>query len=468
MKKDTRFSFRSKQNLSLLLEKHQPQLSIQPMSLTTFVTTDLAGITRGRSIPTKALNQYLTTGCGWVPANSSLTPQDSMADDEPWGSHGDLRLLPSINSRVHLMHGPRLNSLPFDFIHCNIIETNGQPWPVCPRTFLSQELQRYHDLFGFQVFAAFEHEFSLSGRSFHDRLPSFSLRAQSNVSDFAGWLMSSLENAGVQPEMFLPEFGENQYEITCQPTFGVDIADRAVNIREITHYIAGQLDLHASFSPKTKPNGTGNGVHLHISLKNSQNQSVFYEAGRPYDLSEIGEFWISGIIDHLPALCAITAPTPVSYLRLQPHSWSSAYTCYGNRNREASIRQCPTTTLSNKSLSDQYNIEFRPLDATASPHFSLASILVAGRLGIQRQKKSVSIANTDPHLMTIDERHKRNITALPSSLTAALDQLMQDHDLLGEFPKPLIETYVSMKRHEIKITQSMDSTALCEHYSRIY
>ena len=49
---------------------------LQPVRLVSFVTTDLAGITRGRSLPLATLEEQLASGCGWVPANSSLTPQD--------------------------------------------------------------------------------------------------------------------------------------------------------------------------------------------------------------------------------------------------------------------------------------------------------------------------------------------------------------------------------------------------------
>ena len=63
--------------------------------------------------------------------------------------------------------------------------------------------------------------------------------------------MSSLYHGNVQPEMFLPEYGQNQYEITCYPTDPLNAADRAVNIREITRDIAKQLNLNIIFSPLT-------------------------------------------------------------------------------------------------------------------------------------------------------------------------------------------------------------------------
>ena len=50
---------------------------LSPLPMTTLVTTDLIGVTRGRSFPTDELEDYQAAGCGWVPANSALTPQDS-------------------------------------------------------------------------------------------------------------------------------------------------------------------------------------------------------------------------------------------------------------------------------------------------------------------------------------------------------------------------------------------------------
>ncbi len=57
---------------------------LTPLPMTTIVTTDLIGITRGRSFPTDQLEHYQAAGCGWVPANSALTPQDIIASTNPW------------------------------------------------------------------------------------------------------------------------------------------------------------------------------------------------------------------------------------------------------------------------------------------------------------------------------------------------------------------------------------------------
>jgi glutamine synthetase len=236
-----------------------------PMRLTSFVTTDLCGITRGRSLPESEVAEQLATGCGWVPANSALTPQDIIADDNPWGSHGDLRLLPDPSSRVRLENGPDAQAAPLDYLHGDLVTTAGAPWPVCPRTLLREEIARYREL-DLQVTAAFEHEFNLLGLP-DEQAAAFSLQAQRQTGNFGGWLMSALEQIGAEPEMFLPEYGRNQYEVTCRPTQGVAAADRAVNVREVTREVARQFGWRSTFTPLLAPGAVTNGVHLHLSLQ---------------------------------------------------------------------------------------------------------------------------------------------------------------------------------------------------------
>lgn len=160
---------------------------LQPVRLVSFVTTDLAGITRGRSLPLATLEEQLASGCGWVPANSSLTPQDLIDESSPWGSHGDLRLLPDPNSRVRVEQGPDAAAPALDYLHGNLVETDGTPWPACPRGLLLAEVERYRDS-GLQVIAAFEHEFSLLGLP--GERPAARFRCRPSVppgSSPAGW-----------------------------------------------------------------------------------------------------------------------------------------------------------------------------------------------------------------------------------------------------------------------------------------
>lgn len=439
---------------------------LTPLPMTTLVTTDLIGITRGRSFPTDELEHYQAAGCGWVPANSALTPQDIIASSNPWGAYGDLRLIPDPSSRVTVGSGPDVNAPALDFIHADIRETDGQAWGACPRTLLRDEIERYRDELGLQVNAAFEHEFNLhAGVAEH---AAFSLEAQRQGAEFGGWLLSALRAGGVEPEMFLPEYGKHQYEITCRPTLGVAAADRAVNVREITREIARQLGLELSFAPKTAAEAVCNGVHLHISLLDLAGQPMLYDAGTSNGLSSTGQHWAAGVLHYLPALCAFTAPTPLSYERLQPHHWSASYACLGQQNREAALRICPTVTLGGKSAAQQFNLEFRAMDATASPHLAMAALLIAGRLGIEQRLALNAITDEIPDSLNDEQRKARGIVALPASLSQALDCLRDSAAFNEWLPKPLLDTYYALKTEELALTEQLSPADLCEHYARLY
>ena len=68
--------------------------------------------------------------------------------------------------------------------------------------------------------------------------------------------------------------------------------------------------------------GVGNGVHIHMSLQDASGAPVTYAAGGPMGLSMAAQHFCAGVLHHLPAICAITAPSPVSYLRLTPNRWA--------------------------------------------------------------------------------------------------------------------------------------------------
>ena len=81
-------------------ENNNSKTASDLMELVTFVTTDIAGITRGRSFAACEIDDYMRKGVGWVPANLALTPFDVIADPNPWGAAGDLRLMADRDSKA--------------------------------------------------------------------------------------------------------------------------------------------------------------------------------------------------------------------------------------------------------------------------------------------------------------------------------------------------------------------------------
>ncbi len=102
--------------------------------LLALVCCDLGSIVRGRSLPASELAPYLDAGVGWVPANHALTPLGPLAEPNPFGSTGDLRLLPDIDTRVRVKDGSGASAL--ELVLCDLVETDGTPWQA-PSTAVS-------------------------------------------------------------------------------------------------------------------------------------------------------------------------------------------------------------------------------------------------------------------------------------------------------------------------------------------
>lgn len=437
--------------------------SVEP--LVAIVTTDLAAVTRGRSVAGHRLDKIAATGVGWLHANLSLTPFNSIVVPNPWGSTGDLRLVPDLEARFRTaLTG---SATPFDMVPGNIVELDGTPWLGCTRTMLIDALADLEAETGLTMTAAFEQEFQIVGA---DLVPahSFSLTALRRADPFAPTLMAALEEAGVAPEVIIAEFGAEQFEVTHAPAAALAAADRAVAIREITRELARNNGWHASFAPKTAPDAVGNGVHIHFSFTDAAGQPAAYDAGKPGGLSAVAGSFCAGVLRHLPAITALSASSVPSYYRLKPHNWSSSYTWLGDRDREASLRICPTVTIGGRDPSRQYNIEYRAADATANPYLSLAAIVRAGLEGIRQGLASPPLVTGDPEEMSDAERTKLGLKRLPETLPAALEALLADDTVTGWFAPALVETFVGIKRHEAERLAGLDPAAICDLYRKLY
>lgn len=70
-----------------------------------------------------------------------------------------------------------------------------------------------------------------------------------------------------------------------------------------------------------------------------------------------------------------------SYDRIQPNTWSGAYQCWGQENREAPLRTaCPPGTQDGLVS----NFEIKSFDGCANPHLGLAAIIASGIDGLRR------------------------------------------------------------------------------------
>ncbi|HKH12802.1 MAG TPA: glutamine synthetase family protein [Rubrobacter sp.] len=429
-----------------------------------FLHADISGLLRGRSVPASDLEGRLESGVGWVPADQALTPFGPIAEPNPWGSAGDLRLLPDRETGVRV-DLPGVS--PMRFFLCDAANTDGSPWDSCPRTLLKDALARLERETGLYLVCSFEQEFLLEAPGFEPG-PGFSFAAQRAVEPFGSLVFAAMRQAGLEPEIFLPEYGARQFEVPLAPAAGLAAADRAAAMKEVVREVARVLGYRASFAPMRDPDGAGNGVHVHISLVDGEGVPVFYDPRRPGSLSPTGARFAAGILEHLPALCAITAPSVVSYLRLGPHHWSAGFGTLSERDREATIRIPPTTNVAGSDPARQFNLEFRAADAAACPHLALAVLVLAGLRGIREGLPEPPLVEGDPSELDEEERRRLGVRPLPASLAEALEALEGDETVRSWLSRDLFDCYVGVKRTEISLLEGADPEEACERYGRIY
>jgi glutamine synthetase len=431
--------------------------------LVALVCCDLGAVVRGRSVLASELDNHLQAGVGWVPANLSLTPHGPLAQSTPFDSTGDLRLLPDPETHVRVDGSVAGSAL--ELVLCDIVETDGRPWECCPRRFLRAALQELRGEFGARVIASFEHEFQL----LLDTPPAapFSLQEQRRVEPFPAQVMDALLEARVQPERFLAEFAPHQFEIPVEPVEGLAAADRSVVLKEVVREVARRCELHASFVPLLDPSGPGNGVHIHLSLIDEDGRPLLYDAARPACLSELGARFAAGILRHAPALSALSAPSPVSAVRLGPHRWSAGAACLGWRNRETLLRIPSSVELADVEPAGQLRLEYRGADAAANPYLALGAIVRAGIEGL-RTGAVPPILDRDPAQLDAAAAERFGVGALPSTLQDALQALAGDEIARGWLAPSLYAAYVGIKHAELEAVAELDVDEVCRRYAAIY
>ena len=428
------------------------------------VWNDLVGLSRTRGVPVGEYERRKAHGLGWALAGQAMTPFEDIAEN-PWGPMDEVRQIPDNATRRRLLLRPE--HPPLHLVLCNSLNPDGSPWECCTRSFLAAALDDLKAETGLDLHIAYENEFALYGEELRWAAP-FSLDAVRRIAPFADLCVATLIDAELGLETFEPEYGVGQFEVTNGPVAGLAGADRVVLIREVVREAARQSGLRATFSPKPAPDAVGNGCHLHLSLWDEDGNAAAYDADAPGELSTVAASFCAGVQRHVAALCALTAPSPISYLRLGPHHWSCGYDIVGVQNREAAVRICPSPAADPKDRGEAFNIEIRFTDATASPYLAIGAVVRAGLQGVRDELPCPRLVDGEPDDLSEDERGALGISRLPTSLDEALNALGEDETVKGWFTPTMVEAYTALKRHEVRLYTESRPQHMCERYTQVY
>ncbi len=233
-----------------------------------------------------------------------------------------------------------------------------------------------------------------------------------------------------------------QAEIDMRFDKMVRMADQLMMFKYIVKNTALQHGKTVTFMPKPIWNDNGSGMHTHVSIwKNGKN--LF--AGDEYaGMSEAGLFAIGGVLQHAPALVALTNPTTNSYKRLVPGFEAPTRLAYSSSNRSAAVR-IPNYSSSPKAQ----RFEFRCPDPSCNPYLAFSAVLLAAIDGIKNKIHPGS--PFDKNLYDLPPEELAEVPSTPASLEVALDSLERDHEFLlaGDvFSADTIRTWIDYKREK--------------------
>jgi glutamine synthetase len=412
---------------------------------------DNSGITRVKAVPLPRLEYAAAWGIGASPVFDAFLADDSIvAGRFAGGPVGDLRLHPDLTRVVVLAEQPGWAWAP-----ATRCQQDGAAHPQDQRT-VAQTAAAALSAAGYGARMAFEIEWTLSATD-HDFTPAalgpaYGYTRLIEQSDYLRDLLIALDRQGVAVDQIHPEYGSAQYEISVAAEDPVAAADTFVLVRETIRALSIRSGLRASFSPKVLADGVGNGGHVHLSIWRDDMNLFGTRLGR-FGISPEAEAFTAGILAHLPALLAIGAPSPASYLRLIPSHWAGPFQVWGLENREAALR----LITGSPGNPDAANLEVKSLDQSANPYLLVAALIATGMDGIASAATLPEPVNVDPASVPDSEQESRGILRLPATLQAATDAFEADDVLTTVLGTTLAATIVDLRRAEI--ARFADATA---------
>jgi glutamine synthetase len=432
------------------------------LQLVRFLYCDNGGVIRGKSTHVGQLRRRIDSGIGLVKGMQSFASLDFLAPDASFGPVGEIRLVPDPDTFVVLPYAPRSGQMVV-----NMLELDHSPWALDPRAFLQRMVGRARER-DLAFDAAFENEFYLAVRTEDGYRPvddslCFSGIGMDSTEDVIQDIVEALSAQGLTVELSHPELGPGQQELSIRHADALRAADDQITYRQTVRAVATRHGLVASLAPKPFADQAGSGAHLHWSVWDAAHRrNRFADPAAPDGLSPLARNAIGGVLDHLPALLALTTPSVNSFRRLQPHFWSSAYTAWGIENREAAVR-VPTRYWDDEEGST--NLELKPSDASANPYVALGGLIAAALDGIERRIEPGESIEEDPGNLSDQERERRGIARFPTSAGEALDALERDEVLVAALGGPLAEEYVKVRRAEARAyAERDDAFELAGHF----
>ena len=408
------------------------------------ITPDLAGVPRGKMMPTRRFKGSRTLALPssiFMQTISGEYPEDSDTFEYP-ASDGDLRLVPDLST----LRAVPWESDPTAQVICDLLTHEGESVAYTPRAVLRRVIDLYASQ-GLTPVVAPEVEFYLvrtnpdpdfpleppvgrSGRAIAGN-NSYSIAGVNEFDELIDDIYHFSEAQGLEIETLIHEEGVSQLEINLNHGDPLALADQVFLFKRTIREAALKHGMYATFMAKPIQGQPGSAMHIHHSVVDAEGRNVFSDGDEP---SDAFRHFAGGLQRHLPNAIAIMAPYVNSYRRLAPHTTAPVNLAWGPDNRTTGLRVPPAEPAARR-------IENRIPSSDCNPYLALAASLACGWLGLRDR--------IEPTAQTQIAANEGDVD-LPRTLLDAVVALEGDAALLDVLGASFVHTFGAVKRTEFE------------------
>lgn len=354
---------------------------------------------------------------------------------------------------------PWEHNVPFFLVWFLDSETK-EPISPCPRSLLKSICDNIEDSVGAVATAGAEFEFfqyaetakSISDKGYINLEPltvgmfGYSLQRPSLVQDYYYDILKTCKDFDVELEGWHTETGPGVYEAAIAYSTAIKMADKASLFKYICKCLGPKYNAIPCFMAKPQQGLPGNSGHIHVSLMDkATGKNLFsreetdtgYKFKDAENLSDLGRHFLAGVLEGLPYVMPLFAPTVNSYKRLVENFWAPVTVSWGLEHRIASIR-----LIAEGPNSKSTRLEIRTPGADVHPHYAMSAIFALGLRGIEKK-----IELTVPP-MSKNAADFGGFERLPRSLESAVEKFSSKDSLAREVLGDVFVDHFSITRLE--------------------
>lgn len=355
----------------------------------TVALVDTNGLLRGQMVSTRSLKGILKAGMGMAPAQLALDPTDEMLEmpgvtDGSGDFHDDPLIVDPSSARRIPWAKPG---------HDLLLLTNysGETAAICPRSILRSVLERagaagYVPKYGMELeYTLFDETAETAREKGYRNLktatmhPSHDLVLYQTVqTEWYEAIAAMCEPLKIDLAKMHEEIGGGFMEACIAAGEGLEPADQLVLLKNFLRALAMRQGRCVTFMPRWTETADSQSIHVHVSLKDTAGNGLFFEDGVRNGVSQNFKYFIGGLQKYIGDMTLIFQPTVNSYRRFAPGTFAPPGLTWGYENRTTCFRVVGHDAGS-------LRVENRLPGADTNPYLTVAATVAAGVAGIMEK-----------------------------------------------------------------------------------